>query len=139
MKQTLGKVLLIDDDGISNFLTASTIHQACAAEQTAVAKNGQEAMETMAKEAFDIILLDIDMPIMDGFEFLEALKPLQGNAGFVIPIIVLLTSSVSDLDRSRAAQHPMVEGYLAKPLTTEDLRFLVALVAESKEQALQAH
>lgn len=132
MKQSLGKVLLVDDDGLSNFLSASTIAQTCVVVQLAVAENGQAALDLLAKEAFDIILLDIDMPIMDGFEFLDALKLVQENAGSVGPKIILLTSSISDLDRRRAAQHPIVEGYLAKPLTSEDMCFLSALVTERR-------
>jgi len=125
----LGKVLLVDDDEATNYISANMLRLMHAAERIAVAKNGRDALELVAREPFDLVLLDTDMAVMDGFEFLEAMKLLQEATGIIPPAIVMLTASEQGLDKASAAQYP-VKGCLTKPLTQGQVNRLVHLVAE---------
>ena len=73
----------------------------------------EDDMKADQEEHPDIILLDLNMPIMDGWGFLDGLKDAQIQSGFKVYV---LTSSLDDRDRTRAQNYQMVEGYLTKPL-----------------------
>ncbi|WP_162054413.1 response regulator [Pontibacter pamirensis] len=136
--QELGKVLLVDDDSTSNFLSARTLRQANAAVQLFEARNGNEALELIRKEPLDFILLDVNMPVMDGFVFLEALQQLQKTPEFNAPIVVLLTTSESYLDSDKALHCPIVKGFLTKPLTQDHVSYLLSLASDKKRACTAA-
>jgi CheY-like chemotaxis protein len=128
-----GKLLLVDDDTTSIFLTQMLIEDIFpgSVEQIQTANNGQEALEILSQyclsstggaENFcpDLILLDINMPVMDGFEFLEQLQKMD-NFKKNQTKIVLLTSSTNPKDIERAQKYN-VYNYLSKPLTEEKLK-----------------
>jgi CheY-like chemotaxis protein len=114
-------VLLIDDDSINNFINARLIKKCKISDDVIVMSNGQEAIfylkeNLKKKEACpELILLDINMPVMDGFEFLAAFKNLNFSNKAEVSIIMLTTSS-SPKDHERLSQ-AKISGYLNKPLT----------------------
>ena len=136
--QELGKVLLVDDDQTNNFLSARTLRQANAVSQLFEAGNGHEALELVANEALDFILLDVNMPVMDGFLFLEALQQLQDKSGFTPPTVVLLTTSESYLDSDKALLSPIVKGFLTKPLSEDHISYLLNLATDKKQSCTAA-
>lgn len=75
-----------------------------------------------------LILLDINMPQMDGFEFLEAVTETVGTE--LCPIVVMLTTSLNPRDEERAKRHELVQDFLNKPLTHDQLRALSHLVKD---------
>lgn len=127
LMQQLGRVLLIDDDLATNFLSARTLRQANAATKITAAENGREALELLEKEAFNFILLDVNMPEMNGLLFLEALQQLKEGSNMNTPIVVLLTTSESYLDCEIVTQCHMVKGFLTKPLTKDHINYLLDL------------
>ena len=74
----------------------------------------------------DLILLDINMPQMNGFEFLEAMADRLGPNH--TPVVVMLTTSLNPEDRGRAAEFDAVKDYMNKPLTTQHLFDLADLL-----------
>lgn len=126
----LGSILFVDDDEVSNFLGATVMRRMNIAQQVLVSTDADEALELVAKGPLHIILLDINMPGMNGFEFLDALRQLEERDAIAIPAVVMLTSSTNRLDRAKAEQYPMVKGYLTKPLKEEDLDYLIGLITE---------
>lgn len=117
-------VLLIDDDPISNLLAQIKLRQLGIKSVTSV-ENGLRALNHLQSKKPDLILLDINMPTMDGFEFLNANE--KYNLCPETPI-VMLTSSVRSRDRNRALQYLSVIEYIEKPLTTLKIeRVLVKL------------
>jgi CheY-like chemotaxis protein len=122
---SLGKVLVVDHDEIACFLVDRIIARNGRAEQLSFAKSGKAALEILEKEAFDLILLEIHSPFMQGTEFLQELDLLQERTGASLPKVVVVTTSVHQT--LLATPHHRVKGYLPKPFSDEHARFLLAL------------
>jgi len=117
-------ILLIDDDPIQNLINTKLIGKINVTDNLMVATNGFEAHEKYLDKSSvypEIIFLDINMPIMDGWEFLDLLS--HEHNGFK-PRIFILTSSVSPDDIDRSEKHGLVEGFITKPLTLDKIKFL---------------
>jgi CheY-like chemotaxis protein len=121
----LPAVLLVDDDDATNFVNTRLLKRLNVCEEVIVALNGQRALELLhsrciAKQGAcpPLVLLDVNMPVMNGFEFLEAF--MQQEPSRETMVIVLLTSSQLDEDMVRA-QHLPVADFLNKPLTREKI------------------
>lgn len=110
-----------------------------AAEKVWVTNNPQQALEWVKErctssdseqqpleDCFNLILLDIQMPEMNGFEFMEILQGLHANNEIFLPNVVILTSSAHSKDKAKAAQFP-VKGYLVKPLDEDKIHYLLSL------------
>jgi CheY-like chemotaxis protein len=118
----LSCVLLVDDDSTSNFLNQSLLEDLAITEQILVAHNGVEALDVLQIQCTQdncpqLILLDINMPVMDGFEFLAAYKNLGLDHQQSV-VIVMLTTSLNPSD-VKQVDPGLVQGYLNKPLTKE--------------------
>jgi CheY-like chemotaxis protein len=85
-----------------------------------LAGNGQEALEAFKKRHFDLVLMDVQMPVMDGLEATLAIRKLEGLRGTHVPIVAL-TANVLEEHR-REARHAGFDDYLAKPVKFEELR-----------------
>lgn len=119
-------ILLIDDDEATNYLHKLYIEQANIVENIRIAYNGIEALEylknTQNSEYLipELIFLDINMPGMNGWEFLEEYKKLdvkiKGSA-----IVIMLTASINPDDEAIGISHPNVVGYITKPLLPEKI------------------
>lgn len=119
----LKSVLLVDDDSTSNFMAQLLLEDLNIAEQISTTLNGQEALDYIqihcaAGNCPNLILLDINMPVMNGFEFLEYFRRLPVSSQIQV---VMLTSSVyhKDLEKAKSYQ---INYYVSKPLTTEKLK-----------------
>ncbi len=122
--QKLTCALLVDDDQTTNYLNRLLLKRLNVTDKLLVAVNGQEALDLLVvhcREATTecpvLILLDVKMPVMDGFAFLEAYDKLPLVQKQAI-IIVMLTTSLHPRDVERARK-TSVAGFLNKPLTRE--------------------
>ena len=84
-----------------------------------IANNGKEALDLLEKERFDVILMDVQMPEMDGLQATETYRERERNTGTHLPIIALTASAMRE-DRERCLQAGM-DGFLSKPITSQDL------------------
>lgn len=115
-------MLLVDDDATTNYLNKILLHRLGIAEYLLVAENGREALATLAQVCTAaslncpvLILLDVNMPVMSGLEFLEAYQQLPLAQQHAI-VIGLLTTPVSSRDLARVQTLPVADT-LTKPLT----------------------
>ncbi|UOQ78678.1 response regulator [Hymenobacter sp. 5516J-16] len=120
----LASVLLVDDDATTNFLNELLLRKLNVADKLLVALNGQEALELLHHHCQSatptcpvLIFLDINMPVMDGFEFLNAYQQLAWMQQRHV-IIVLLTTSMHSRDVAQAERLPVAD-YVSKPLNQE--------------------
>lgn len=114
--------LLVDDDRINNFLNQRLLDSLNITEKLLTALNGQEALTLFTQECQEagcpsLILLDVNMPVMNGFEFLEAYDKLKITPKEPV-IIIMLTTSLHPRDVERV-QRLGIAGFINKPLTKE--------------------
>ena len=115
------RVLVAEDNAVNQTLMNALMRRA--GHDPVVANNGLEAVELFAKESFDIVLMDVQMPEMDGFEAAREIVRLQADSGNRVPIIAL-TAHASPADRSRCLAAGM-DDYLAKPIRASALYALI--------------
>jgi CheY-like chemotaxis protein len=131
LKKKLNCVLLIDDDEATNYLHKMIIKNANCTEKCLVVESGYEALELLTSKENDkylqpdLIFLDINMPKMNGWEFLEAYENLNLNQRGKM-ILVMLTTSMNPDDRKKAETIENLDGFISKPLTVEAINDLIA-------------
>ena len=127
--QKIKSVLFIDDDEITNKLNMFLFKKMGIAQELLVAQNGKVALEIIEERRNnnqdypDLILLDINMPVMNGFEFLHEMEKNQVKDKASL-IIMMLTTSVNQKDLEKA-NNPLITKFINKPLTELVIKELV--------------
>jgi class 3 adenylate cyclase len=125
-KHDPGQMLIVDDNRVNRLLLTRALEQN--GHHVSNAENGKVAMDMLRAKPYDVLLLDIDMPEMNGFEVLEAL--LQDEELRYLPVI--MTSASDELDRVVKCIEMGAEDYLVKPLNPVLLRARVNASLEKK-------
>jgi len=125
-----GTVLLVEDNFINQGVAQAMLSKLGLKSQ--IANNGQEAVERASKYDFDLVLMDCQMPVMDGYEATKAIRALPDGRGAALPILALTANAMQD-DRQKCLSAGM-DGFLAKPFTLPELRAtLLCWLPESDE------
>jgi CheY-like chemotaxis protein len=117
---------IVDDDEIYIYLTKKIISETKLVENVKTFKNGKEILEFLEKNSSlpeqlpEVIFLDLSMPVMDGWGFLEEYIALKPSIGKLITIYII-SSSISPFDLERASNISVVTDYIIKPITKEEL------------------
>ena len=132
-------LLLLDDEDVFNFIHHQVIASVDPAVKISETTSGEQALEFLRVRAGltealpDVVLVDINMPEINGFEFLtiyereiEALLPVK-------PKIYMVTSSLFESDREKAARFKSVSGFLEKPVSAPNIREIMATTENQRK------
>lgn len=128
MKTAIDCILLVDDDRVVNLINRVTLGKRNIANSIFSVENGKEALDFIREQGAyrsnghsfpkpSVILLDLNMPVMNGWEFLEAYRTVRKEKHMEGCKLYVLTSSPNPDDISKAAAIKEVDGYFTKPLS----------------------
>ena len=128
MKDKLETILLVDDDPISNYISEELIRGKGLCNNVITVTDGRQALDYLEKMLLEVsekqsllVLLDLNMPVMDGFEFMEELQARQLHQRVIVAV---LSSSDNHKDIQLAGNYSFA-AYLQKPLSVEEVSALV--------------
>jgi CheY-like chemotaxis protein len=130
MPDTLNHIVLVDDNETTSFLNNRLLSRLAVARQVSTFMRAEEALDALwgttanEHEAPDLVFVDLKMPGLSGFDFLERYTSLPAAAQ-ERTVVAVLTTSMHSADTARVAKYPNVE-YLTKPLTEEKMQRLLA-------------
>ncbi|MEO8150685.1 MAG: response regulator [Bacteroidia bacterium] len=126
MKKKLNLIMLIDDDEDDNYFHQLIINEADVTHHLRIAVSGFEALEILANEtpSPDLIFLDINMPKMNGWEFLGEYEKLSFDLK-AKNVIIMLTTSLNPDDEEKAKKFNRINGFENKPLSQEMIKRIV--------------
>lgn len=118
------RILVVDDSSLARLYYRDVLERhGFEVEQ---AMNGLEAMEKVLAQPFDLLIVDVNMPKMDGFSFLRQLRRSASDAAAIPALMITTEAGREDADEARAAG---ANFYLIKPVSEADLRDHVAVLA----------
>jgi CheY-like chemotaxis protein len=123
------RVLVAEDNAVNQRLVCRLLEKR--GHQVVVAANGREALELVERQSFDIVLMDLQMPELDGFEATAALRAWEADHGRHLPVIALTAHAMKG-DRERCLAAGM-DGYLSKPIRPQELDQLLELYTKRSE------
>jgi PAS domain S-box-containing protein len=123
------KILVVEDNLVNQKVAVRILEKA--GHQVAVANTGKKALEILGEEAFDLILMDLQMPEMDGFAATAAIREGEKTSGHHVPIIAMTAHAMKG-DRERCLENGMDE-YIAKPINAGALLELITRVMAHAE------
>lgn len=120
----------MEDDPISSFVIKLALQQHPSFDEALEFQNGQVAVNYLLENDGnghlpELILLDINMPVMDGWDFLDRFSEMEVSKN--IPV-VMLTSSINPNDIEKANAHELVKGFMSKPLNKEKLDEILSYI-----------
>ena len=110
------RILIVDDSSLVRLYYRNILERAGFEVEQAI--NGIEAIEKVQTQAFDLVVVDVNMPKMDGFSFLRALRRSAPSVATLPALVITTESSQHDLDDARSAG---ANFYLVKPVSEADL------------------
>ncbi|WP_343707997.1 response regulator [Flavobacterium sp.] len=128
----LEQILCIDDDPITLMLCKKVVSKSSFSHEVVTAQNGEEALHHFnvlkytndkAKKRPELIFLDLNMPIMGGWEFLDHFTSPDYREFNMVPVIVL-SSTIDPEDLAKAKKYPIIIDFLSKPITQPMLEYL---------------
>lgn len=125
-------ISIVDDDDIYRYSVLRTLKEEKLTKKILVFSDGEEALDFMldnianSQKLPDVIFLDINMPIMDGFQFMEEYVKIKPKVGKKITVY-MISSSVNPVDIERSKSISEISDYIIKPIETEKL---VAIIKE---------
>lgn len=125
------RVLIVDDE--PDILLMLRVNLEADGYETALAADGETALRRIEEERFDVVLLDVMMPVMDGWGVLQGLSDEVGA-----PRVIVISAKSSDRDQLRALELGASD-YVTKPFSPEVLSRLIAKIAAASTEQVRAH
>lgn len=131
------QIMIVDNDQVNSFVLKNIIKRNYASAEVEIYPDGSEAidhledLESRGKNFPEVILLDIYMPVMDGFQFLEKYTERFAHKE---PVIFTMSNSLIKEDQQRANQYSVVKGFITKPLIYNNIQFIIETYLKSQEE-----
>ena len=125
------RILVAEDNSVNRRLATRLLEKR--GHSVAVAANGREAVAAIGKESFDLVLMDMQMPEMDGFEATAANRQKEKFTGTRLPIVALTAHAMKG-DREKCMEAGM-DGYLAKPIRPDELDEIIEKHSASRRKS----
>lgn len=120
------RILLAEDNAVNQKLASRLLEKQ--GHNVVIAANGRQALAQLETEGFDLVLMDVQMPEMDGFEATTTIRKMEETTGTHLPIVAMTAHAMQgDKERCLAAG---MDGYLSKPLNLKELLVVVQSVLE---------
>jgi signal transduction histidine kinase/DNA-binding response OmpR family regulator len=116
-------VLLVEDDKINQIVATMALEELSC--QVEIANNGQEAVDITAKQSYDLVLMDLHMPVMDGYTATQSIRQREQNTQLHLTIVAM-TAEIIDDKLAKSIQAMGMDDILTKPFTKEDLEQLLS-------------
>ncbi|MBA4277076.1 response regulator [Flavobacterium sp.] len=134
----LDSILFIDDDPITLMLCKMVTKKASFSNEIATSKNGEEALQYFdtlkeigpnneLKKQPQLIFLDLNMPVMGGWEFLESFSTSEYD-DYNKTKVIILSSTIDPEDLEKSKKYPMVIDFLSKPISQEMLEYVKGII-----------
>jgi len=111
------RILLAEDNKVNQKVASTMLTKR--GHSVIIVENGKQALDILSRESFDLILMDIQMPEMDGYEATRAIREREKTTGFHIPIVAMTAHALKG-DREKCIEAGM-DDYIAKPIKMEEL------------------
>ncbi len=124
MAHTTGSIMLIDDDNVTNYINKALINALYPQADVSIYQEAQKAIDYLGNhpdQLPEVILLDLNMPLMNGWQFLEAYLSL--NLDDIS--LYLLTSSIDTRDKQKSSDYPIIKDFVSKPLDAEKMKSIL--------------
>jgi two-component system, chemotaxis family, chemotaxis protein CheY len=125
------RILIVDDSSLVRLYYRNILERAGFEVEQAI--NGIEAIERVQAQAFNLVVVDVNMPKMDGFSFLRALRRSAPSVAALPALVITTESSQHDLDDARSAG---ANFYLVKPVSEADLLRHAAILTGKQDERI---
>jgi two-component system sensor histidine kinase/response regulator len=130
LRETRRRILVAEDNPVNQRLAVGLLEKQ--GHSVALASNGRAALEAIAREQFDLVFMDVQMPEMDGFEATAAIRGKENAGGMRLQIIAMTAHAMKgDMERCLAAG---MDGYVSKPIQVEALTQAIESAMERTAQ-----
>jgi signal transduction histidine kinase/CheY-like chemotaxis protein len=120
-------ILLAEDNLVNQEVTSGMLTKK--GHKVTIAPNGEEAVKAISKRVFDIVLMDVQMPVLNGYEATQHIRKIEASTGGHIPIIGL-TANAMDGDREKCLSAGM-DDYISKPVRLKDLLAIIERIKKT--------
>jgi DNA-binding response OmpR family regulator len=134
---SLGKILIIDSDAIACFITRMALEHSGYTGELVFIDNAQEALLLLGKESFDLILLELHTPDLEGSQFFERLAQIRLVREELIPVIIVSTDVQYFMDKVKALHSDDIKAYITKPFKTDHVDIIRSVTGELSWQGLE--
>jgi CheY-like chemotaxis protein len=114
-------VLVADDSAVNREVAGGLLEML--GHQVQAAKNGREAFEAARRESFDLVLMDVEMPEMDGYEATRAIRAAEAGTGTHLPIIAMSAHAVGELET--VGREAGMDHFVSKPIDPAQLQHVL--------------